>query len=94
MKFEPVGSAEGAVAGEVWDGREITTWDVRSFAHPLRIVLDPLPDFRPATCETVGLGIPGQFHSRRPPALDSFLLGRSPDDATDSGTRVEVCFFI
>jgi len=48
IAFEPSGSSKGTVASEIREGRQITTLNLRSLLHPRRIVLNVLPNLRPA----------------------------------------------
>jgi hypothetical protein len=59
VELEPgVAAAEGAVAGEIWDGRQVAAGNVGSLLHPMRIVWNALPNLRPRACETSGPGLP------------------------------------
>ncbi len=59
MDLEPRGcSPEWTVAGEVWDGRQVTALNIQRLLHPTRIIIDVLSQLRPTACEMPCLGLP------------------------------------
>jgi hypothetical protein len=58
VRLKPGGSPKRTVAGEVRKRRQIATLNLCGFVHPTGVVLEALPDLRPATYEMSGLHLP------------------------------------